>query len=410
MMFARNENTLLRKIILTIVALVVLGVLVYQGVCWTANTYLAGRADTSGPTTLDTARQCVAEGKTAEAVELLKPIAQHSKSPAILSEALLLLGQLSQQAGATEEALGYLRRAATEFPGSPEHPKAAISYARLLETAGKQDEAAKLFAEVRDSAPPDLRAPALTGLARKAERAGDLVEARNLYRQAVNDAPWNSPEWNEAADGLGKTNIAMIFSPKPVPDNKIYIIESGDSLTSIGRKLNTTQGILMRANGVEEKTSLRLGQQLRYTPKDFRIVIERSTCRLFLFDKEGLFKRYIVGLGMPGHETTLGAYKIGDKQKDPVWHKPGAGPIPAGDPSNELGTRWMPFVPVEDGLPKDLGVHGTIAPETIGKYSSHGCARMYREDIEELYDLVVRSTPVAIVETLNPDTAKNPPA
>lgn len=90
---------------------------------------------------------------------------------------------------------------------------------------------------------------------------------------------------------------------------------------------------------------------------------------------------------------------LGNKQKDPVWFKPGGGgSFPAGDPQNELGTRWMPLVPVEENLPTDLGIHGAVAPETIGDYKSHGCPRMLNAEVEELYDLVVRSTPVEIVE------------
>lgn len=76
--------------------------------------------------------------------------------------------------------------------------------------------------------------------------------------------------------------------------------------------------------------------------------------------------------------------------------------MPPNDPANELGTRWMPLAPADAGLPTDLGIHGTIAPETIGKYESHGCPRMFKKDVEELYDLVVRSTPVEIVERMTP--------
>jgi hypothetical protein len=57
----------------------------------------------------------------------------------------------------------------------------------------------------------------------------------------------------------------------------------------------------------------------------------------------------------------------------------------------------MPLIPAQEGLPRDLGIHGTIAPETVGQFSSHGCARLLPAEIEELYDLVVRSTPVDIV-------------
>jgi hypothetical protein len=61
----------------------------------------------------------------------------------------------------------------------------------------------------------------------------------------------------------------------------------------------------------------------------------------------------------------------------------------------------MPLVPEQEGLPKDLGIHGTIRPETVGKHSSNGCARLYPQEVEELYDLVVRSTPVDIVEAFS---------
>jgi lipoprotein-anchoring transpeptidase ErfK/SrfK len=229
-----------------------------------------------------------------------------------------------------------------------------------------------------------------------------LTEARDLFRQAMTDSPWDSESWNSALDEMGKLNVSLIFAPGQTADSKTYTVSKGDNLTNIGIKLNTTQGLLVRANGLSETTQLSLGQSLKYTPKDFRIVVERSKCRLFLYEKDGLFKRYYVGLGMPGHETVLGKYTIGNKQKDPVWHKPGGVPIAAGDPANELGTRWMPLVPAEPGLPTDLGIHGTIAPETIGQYKSHGCPRMRKEDVEELYDLIVRSTPVEIVDTIEP--------
>jgi lipoprotein-anchoring transpeptidase ErfK/SrfK len=196
--------------------------------------------------------------------------------------------------------------------------------------------------------------------------------------------------------------VELIFSKSPTSDSKVYVVERGDNLTNIGMKLNTTQGLLMRANGLSKETTLNVGDRLKYTPKDFRIVIERSTCRLFLLDSDGLFKRYTVGLGRPGHETTLGEFRIGNKQIDPTWYKPNAGPIPPGDPRNELGSRWMPLVPEREELPTDLGIHGTVSPETIGKHSSSGCARMHNAEVEELYDLVVRSTPVEIVETVDP--------
>lgn len=357
------------------------------------------RSEASAASKVAEARGLVTQGRGDEARELLERVVSRTDEGAGLLEGLTLLADLEQQRGNGVKAKEYLEQAYRKFSNSPRHPEIAVSYARLLEDSGNIDKAVRVYEEVRKNAPRELRAPALTGLGRHAERDQDLLKARELYRQAVADAQCDGEVWNEALDALGRVNVALVFSPVDTPESKRYVVKVGDSITGIGNSLNTTQGMLMRANELTEKSVLRIGQRLKYSPKDFRIVIERAKLRLLLIDKDGIFKRYSVGLGRPGHETTLGAYKIGNKQKDPVWHKPGEGPIPAGDPRNELGTRWMPLAPDAEGLPKDLGIHGTIARETVGQYCSNGCARLWAEDVEELYDLVVRATPVEVVET-----------
>ena len=76
---------------------------------------------------------------------------------------------------------------------------------------------------------------------------------------------------------------------------------------------------------------------------------------------------------------------------NPTWHNPQDGrEYPPGDPQNELGTRWMAF---QGNI---LGIHGTIAPETIGEYASNGCVGMLMEDAEELFDLVPTGTTITI--------------
>ena len=55
--------------------------------------------------------------------------------------------------------------------------------------------------------------------------------------------------------------------------------------------------------------------------------------------------------------------------------------IPPGK-DNPLGTRWM-------GLSlKGYGIHGTNVQSSVGKAVSHGCFRMRKQDVEELYTLV----------------------
>jgi lipoprotein-anchoring transpeptidase ErfK/SrfK len=342
-------------------------------------------------------------GKLDEARRELEGLMAHLNDDLVAPEAHLLLARLDVAEGMYDAARERIANLLEAFPISAQQPAAAIAYARLLERGGDTDEAAVLYEKVSRTASPEVRAPAKAGLARAAERAGNLEDAKAQFRAAVDEAPMGSDAWFEAVAGLGRVNVALIFSPGQTAESKVYSVVSGDSITSIGNALNTTQGLLIRANRLQDPTRLNVGQRLKYTPKDFSIVIERSTCRLFLFDKDGVFKMYRTGLGRPGQETTLGKYKIGNKQVDPTWFKPGSGPIPPGDPQNELGTRWMPLVPVDEGLPTDLGIHGTIAPETIGQYASSGCPRLYKEDVEELYDLVVRATPVDIVDVIEPE-------
>ncbi len=397
----RHRDYGLLKIIAAIVAVLLVGFGIVQGALWLGANVFGGVDLASALEDLEKAQARHDAGDLQGARELLRPILARVNDPMVTPDALMLQAEIEIAAGNQKEALQLLERAAA-FHESPRHPLIAARHARLLEELGRHDEAMGIHEAVRDTAPPEYRAAGLVGLGRQAERDNDLIRARDLYQQAVADAEWNSPIWDEALDALGRVNAALIFSPAETPESKVYTVERGDNLTNIGIKLNTTLGLLTRANGIEMDTPLRLGQRLKYTPKDFRIVIERSACRLFLLDKDGIFKRYRVGLGKPGHETAIGRYTIGNKQKDPTWFKPGAGPIPPGDPENELGTRWMPLVPAEEGLPSDLGIHGTIAPETIGQYMSRGCPRMFQEDVEELYDLVVRSTPVEIVETMEP--------
>jgi tetratricopeptide (TPR) repeat protein len=399
-----RKDPSLTKIILVLVALLFAGFGVYRVTQWFGSGGSVARVEAGAQENIREARNLLADGRTAEARELLVPIAEKSTNGEIAAPALMLLAKLDLKDGDRESARSRLERAATAFPGSPEQPRAAAAYANFLEEDGQVEQAVRIFEEIRATASSQYRVPALTGLGRHAARQNDLLEACELFEEAVRSAEWDSDDWNEALHELGNANVELIFSSEPSPDSKVYTVESGDTFTSIGIKLNTTLGLLTRANNLGADATLRVGQNLKWTPKDFRIIIERSTCRLFLMDSEGVFKRYEAGLGMPTHETALGKYKIGNKIKDPTWHKPGEGPIPPGDPRNELGTRWMPFVPEQEGLPSDLGIHGAIDPATVGKYSSHGCARLRMDEVEELYDLVVRSTPVEVVETIEPES------
>ena len=399
----QKNDTSLFKIVAGIIVIGVIAVGAIQFSLWFQHRITRG-IEASASETFTDVEALIAEEKSVDALELLAPILERVDNDEITPKALLYRAQIFQIQDNADRTKVDLKRILDDYPESTLYATAATLYARLLEAEGNISQSLDIYREIRETAPPSLRAPATTALAREKERNNDFEGARELFRQALEEAPWGSEAWTECTQYLGNLNARLLFSTMHTTDSKVYTVVAGDSLTSIGSKLNITQGQLLRANGLDNPNMLRLNQALKYTPKDFNIIIERSTCRIFLLDRQGIFKIYDTGLGKPGNDTTLGKYRVGNKEKNPVWHKPGATPIPAGDPENELGTRWLPMVPEEEGLPRDLGIHGTINRESIGLYSSKGCPRMHNAEVEELYDLVVRSTPVQVVDVYKPSS------
>src|SRR5260221_14564735 len=51
-----------------------------------------------------------------------------------------------------------------------------------------------------------------------------------------------------------------------------------------------------------------------------------------------------------------------------TWFRAGQPPVPAGDPRNPLGTRWVAWL-TADGEKTHLGFHGTRDPDSIGQRS-----------------------------------------
>ena len=109
-----------------------------------------------------------------------------------------------------------------------------------------------------------------------------------------------------------------------------------------------------------------------------RAVINIPAMTLELFENGELVTRYPVAVGKRSTPTPTGAFLVTTHVKNPTWYGPNGEVIKAGA-GNPVGTRWM-------GLDKKgYGIHGTNAPKSIGRASSHGCVRMKNSDVEELF-------------------------
>ncbi len=113
------------------------------------------------------------------------------------------------------------------------------------------------------------------------------------------------------------------------------------------------------------------------------------------------------GVGRQDWKTPLGKTSVQKKVKDPVWRPPESirrehaaqgDPLPEVVPAgihNPLGAYALYL-----NLPGDYRIHGTDIDKIygIGMQITHGCVRMYPEDIDQLYHMVDVGTPVYIVK------------
>jgi L,D-transpeptidase ErfK/SrfK len=105
-----------------------------------------------------------------------------------------------------------------------------------------------------------------------------------------------------------------------------------------------------------------------------------------------------VGVGKEGFSTELGIYTVLSKAKDPVWVVPPSvrreepqlpEQVPPG-PDNPLGEYILRFSRLA------YGIHGTNRPWGVGRRVSHGCIRLYPDDIAALFPLVPAGSLVRI--------------
>jgi len=111
-----------------------------------------------------------------------------------------------------------------------------------------------------------------------------------------------------------------------------------------------------------------------------QIIISITDRRLALLEDGKLVKTYPIATGAKSSPSPDGEFTIINHAVDPVYRHKGK-EIQPGD-GNPLGSRWM-------GLSlKGYGIHGTNVPRSIGKAASHGCFRMAKADVEDLYNRV----------------------
>jgi L,D-transpeptidase ErfK/SrfK len=201
--------------------------------------------------------------------------------------------------------------------------------------------------------------------------------------------------------------FALAADQSVVGEVRHYVVQQGDVFPDIARRFGVGYTALVTANPGVDPWAPGAGREitipsLYILPKAPRhgIVLNLAQWRLFYFPPGGnRVESFPVGLGKIGKTTPLGATRVVHKEANPTWRPPPsiraerpelAAAVPPGR-DNPLGAfalylGWQNYL-----------IHGTNKPDGVGRNVSHGCVRMYPEDIERLFGEVAVGTPVRTV-------------
>lgn len=231
-----------------------------------------------------------------------------------------------------------------------------------------------------------------------------------------------SAHWLLLLGWLSVSAVQATVYPLPPPDNdvigqvKVVYATQTDTLIDIARRYSLGYDEIVHANpGVDrwapgEGTPIVLPTRfiLPDTPRD-GIVLNIAELRLYYYPsaqagESRVVHTYPVSIGRMDWKTPLGVTRVTGKENDPAWRPPASikaehaaqgdilPDVVPGGPDNPLGRYALRLA-----LPSYL-IHGTNRPYGIGMRVTHGCVRMYPEDIERLFGMAPIGTPVRLID------------
>jgi len=209
----------------------------------------------------------------------------------------------------------------------------------------------------------------------------------------------------------------LMGSDTVLGETQAAVAKHEDTLLDMGRTYSVGYEEIVAANpGVDpwlpgEGTQVLIPSRyiLPDAPRE-GIIVSLAEHRLYYFPKAKAGEvptvvTYPISVGRMDWKTPLGLTRIVDKRVNPIWYPPESvrkehaddgrplpKAVPAG-PDNPLGQFAMRL-----GIPGGAYlIHGTNRPAGVGMQVTHGCIRMYPEDIEQFFKMVPVNTPVRIV-------------
>jgi lipoprotein-anchoring transpeptidase ErfK/SrfK len=192
-------------------------------------------------------------------------------------------------------------------------------------------------------------------------------------------------------DELKQLSINTVFDPASEVGFLTDVVGPGETYSHIARRIRQSKaiqvstGMLQALNGVDPKR-LREGKPIKFPVESPWVLVDKSDFLLYVMVAPGIATMFPIGIGRDDR-TPEGEFRISGKSENPNWRDPRSGRLYRfGEPGHLIGTRWLGFADAKG--PTHFGIHGTIAPDSIGKAQSDGCVRLRNEDVERLYELM----------------------
>ncbi|MGB9331132.1 MAG: L,D-transpeptidase family protein [Steroidobacteraceae bacterium] len=235
------------------------------------------------------------------------------------------------------------------------------------------------------------------------------------HEKAPPPAPPPPPPPPVEAASIANERFELAPGQDVVGTVQIVKASKDDTLTDIARRFNVGYEEIVRTNPKIDPWLPGEGTEI-VVPSQFilpdapriGVVINIPAMRIFYYPPVKKGQRQVVfthpiGIGKVGWRTPEGVTKIVRRQKDPTWRVPVSvrkehhengeelEPVIGPGPDNPLGKyafylQWPSYL-----------IHGTNKPAGVGLRSSHGCIRLYPEDIEQFFNMVPLGTQVRVV-------------
>lgn len=176
------------------------------------------------------------------------------------------------------------------------------------------------------------------------------------------------------ADGFVREN-SFVNASGATRTHEIKRFQAMNNLTVTGTLNQETKNMLYDPD-------LKAYDAVKNPPTTGRWVVVNKTKRI-LTVYNGIYPdvKFPVTLGASNTPTPSAKGKVKNLYVNPAWNGMNGKYTPraADDPLNPLGERWIGLtIPGKSGY----GIHGTIKPMEIGKYTSNGCIRLFNYDVE----------------------------